>query len=246
MSTTAGRTRKRGRGRSAPDAGLVVHTLDGALAHAMTPSTAESLRYFLARLEMNDEDGVPRRLGLTSALSGEGVTYIARSLATIIAHDFERSVCVVDLNWWDPQWQGFEPDDTGYASLVDLARQSAVVGDAVRPTSLPKLSLVSAGRIGRERRHIMAESSELVTAIDEIAAHFDHVVLDLPAVLKTSAALPQARLCDSFALVVRQGVTSQFQVASALDELRSLDSVGVILNATVTRTPKRLQRLFGF
>ncbi len=235
--------KRRNRGRSSSGVSLVVRTADGKVAHSMAPSTADSLRYFVARLDMNDEDGVPHRLGLTSALTGEGVTYVARSLAAVIAHDFQRSVCVVDLNWWSPRRP--EADDEP-ASLIDLTRETATVSDAIRPTSVPGLSLISAGRLARDRRHSVAQSDELTAAVDRIADHFDHVVLDLPAILGTSATLPQARLCDAFALVVRQGVTSEYQVASALDELRSLHNVGVILNATVTRTPRRLQRLLGF
>ena len=246
MSTTTRRPGGKNKKRSGADSGIIVRSPGAGTVHAMTPATVEAVRYFLARLEMNDT-GIPQRLGVTSALSGEGVTYISRSIAAVIAQDYERSVCVVDLNWWDNRRRAPESDDAAApASLMDLVRETATVDDVMQPTSIPGLSLISAGRLGRERRHTVAESDELAHAIDEVAARFDHVIVDLPAVLKTSATLSVARLCDAFTLVVRQGVTSEFQVAAALEDLRRFESVGIVLNATVTRTPKRIQRLLGF
>ena len=59
----------------------------------MTPArVAASLRYFLARVQLHDAQGLPSRLALTSALVGEGVTYVTRSLAAVIAYDTEASV----------------------------------------------------------------------------------------------------------------------------------------------------------
>ncbi len=45
---------------------------------------------------------MPERLALTSALVGEGVTYVTRSLAAAIAYDTDASVVIVDLTFRRP------------------------------------------------------------------------------------------------------------------------------------------------
>lgn len=226
-----------------PDGRLVVHDSLGDVFHATTPAITESLRFMLARLQLNDATGVPHRLALTSALRGEGVSFVAKSFAAVLAHDFERSVCLVDLNWWDSRWIN-EPD-TGAATLASVYLGLSDLADSITSTSMPGLSIVPAGRLNNSQRPIATESARLGELITELASGFDHLVLDLPAVLPTSGALPLARFCDAYALVVRQGVTGRHHVASALDELRRVVSIGVILNANETKIPTRLQQLFG-
>src|SRR5215218_1342271 len=84
------------------DGGLAIIDEDGHLVHMTPPRIAGSLRYFLARVQLHDAQGMPERLALTSALVGEGVTYIARSLAAAIAYDTDASVVVVDCTFRRP------------------------------------------------------------------------------------------------------------------------------------------------
>jgi Mrp family chromosome partitioning ATPase len=92
---------------------------------------------------------------------------------------------------------------------------------------------------------VLAKSEALAGIVDELAEHFDHLVLDLPAVLATSDTLALAMLCDAYALVVHQGVTTQDQVLDAFDELRGVVNLGIILNRQATRIPKIVRRLLG-
>ena len=92
---------------------------------------------------------------------------------------------------------------------------------------------------------MLAKSDRLAEVMDELSGHFDHLVLDLPAVLATSDALGLALLCDAYALVVLQGVTTQDQVLDAFDELRGVVNLGIILNRDSSHIPKFLRRLVG-
>src|ERR1700754_2345905 len=84
------------------DGGLAIIDESGHLVHMTPPRIAGSLRYFLARVQLHDAQGMPERLALTSALVGEGVTYITRSLAAAIAYDTDASVVVVDCTFRRP------------------------------------------------------------------------------------------------------------------------------------------------
>ena len=117
--------------------------------------------------------------------------------------------------------------------------------DVLVTTAEPNLMIMPAGIVPVGQRPVLAKSDRLAEVIDELAEHFEHLVLDLPAVLATSDALALALLCDAYALVVHQGVTTQDQVLDAFDELRGVVSLGIILNRDSTKIPKFLRRLVG-
>lgn len=198
---------------------------------------ASALRYFVGRVELNNATGLPSRLGFTSALRGEGVTTLCVVLSEVIARDSERTVCLVDLNWYST---GGHEDGAG---LTGVLNGDIDLNSAVSRTSVDRLSYVASGAASDAQAHSFVRSSKLAVVLDELAARFDHLVLDLPAVSGTSDTLALARLCDSVALVVRHGVTTEHQIQTALDELRGAVVLGVLLNRTTSKIPRPLRAL---
>jgi Mrp family chromosome partitioning ATPase len=227
------------------DGGLaILSEEEGTRPLHITPSrVASALRYFLARVELHSTDGLPSRLALTSALAGEGVTFIARSLASVIAYDTESSVVVVDVNWRRPT-----PPKEGEVrplGLADAVDGVVPLADVIRRTANPRLSLIDAGQVAVARRPALAGSKALANALEELEGQFDHLLLDLPPVLATSEAMNLSQFADSYALVVRQGATSENQVEAALEEMQGDLVLGVILNRFDSDIPVRLRRLVG-
>jgi Mrp family chromosome partitioning ATPase len=221
--------------------GIGILDEDGSVLH-MTPSAvAKSLRYLLARVDLH-EGGLPHRVALSSALKKEGVTYVTRSLAAVLAYDTDRSVVVVDMNWTEPSGEQEDERPPGLAEAVD---QDLPIETVIKRTANPRLSLVSAGSSPVARRHALAGSVALADKLDELADQFDHVLLDLPPVLASSEAMSIAQLADAFVLVVLQGVTAEAQVHAALDEMRGCEILGVVLNRYHSRIPKRIRQLIG-
>jgi tyrosine-protein kinase len=226
-----------------PDGALVIVDQDGTHRHVTPPSAASALRFLLARVQGPSGDGIPGRLALTSALRGEGVTFMTRSLASVIAYDTDASVMVVDLNWTDPKADG-APDDSP-PTLVDAVEHGVDVEKIIQPTSNRRLSLVAPGPVARPRRTAMAGSRGLAEVLEQLAQQVDHVLLDLPPVLAASDAILLSQHADSYLLVVRQGITSTSQIESALEELRGGDVLGVVLNRFDTHIPRSLRRMVG-
>jgi Mrp family chromosome partitioning ATPase len=236
------------------DGALLIVGSDGAHLHVTSPSVAKSLRFLLARVQTSDANGLPGRVALTSALRGEGVSYITRSLATVISYDTDASVCLVDLNWKNPPPANAKakakakaaPTETDTRpTLAEAVEQGLDVTEIVHPTANPRLSFVAPGIVARPRRPAMASSRALEDVIDKLAEQFDHLLLDLPSVLASSDALTLAQLADAYLLVVQQGVTSASQVQGALDELEARKPLGIVLNRFESNVPARLRKLVG-
>jgi Mrp family chromosome partitioning ATPase len=224
------------------DGGLAILDSEGNRVHMTPPRVAAAMRYFVARVQLHDATGMPDRLAFTSAVLGEGVTYVLRSLAAVLSYDTQETIAVVDLNWRRPPAEGAEPLPPGLAGVVEDGRR---IDDVIVPTSNPRLALVPAGAVPLARRPALSGSAELRDVVEQIAERYDHMLLDLPPVLMSSDTLQLSQLADAFVLVVRQGVTPEAQVESALEELRGADCLGVVLNRFDTKIPRRLRRLVG-
>jgi Mrp family chromosome partitioning ATPase len=221
-----------------PDGDLTLLDQAGGVVHLAPPPVTESLRYMLARSRLGGGE-LPDRLGFTSALRGEGVTFVCRSLALVLTNDAASRVCIVDLNWWAPSgW----PGDEERAGISDVIDGSVSLEQALVTTGNPGLQILPAGATTVMDRPVLANSPDIEKILLELSETFDHVLLDLPAVHATSEALTLAENCGSIAMVVNQGVTPADQVKSALDELSGVPVLGVILNKSSTRVPRLIRR----
>jgi Mrp family chromosome partitioning ATPase len=226
------------------DGALVIVDEDGSHLHVTPPRIASSLRFLLNRLHLPGSDGLPARVAVTSALRGEGVSYMTRSLGAVIAYDLEQTVALVDLNWRDPPTDPkSEPDSR--PTLATAVEEGLDVTEIIRPTTNPRLSLVAPGVVARARRPAMAASRALEDVIDKLAQQFDHLLFDLPPVLAHSDTITLARLADGVVLVVQHGITSGTQVESALGELAGREVLGVVLNRADSSIPPRLRKMVG-
>ena len=217
-----------------PDGRLSLLDDAGQVVQVAGAPVTESLRYMLARLRLGDHNEFPDRLGLTSAISGEGVTFITRALALVLTTDVAKRVCIVDLNWWTPSdWPG--RDVPGVAEVV---RDGLPLEQVLHLTGNPGLHVLPAGKTNLAERPALARCDELAKMLDELNEEFEHVLLDLPAVHATSEALTLAENCPSLALVVGQNITPESEVKSALEEVEGVPLLGVILNRSYSKIPR--------
>jgi Mrp family chromosome partitioning ATPase len=230
-------------------------TLDTpALDNLSTPAT-EAVRYLIASLQHADETALlPTRLGFTSALAGEGVSYISERVGAVLAHDSQERVCVVDLNWRAsssktakertsrrrrPAGDGIAPERPGIAEAM---RREASLRDILMETGDPRLTFVAAGSATEAEGQVFARSERLPLIISALERHHDRLILGLPPLLVSSAAVPLARHASAVALVVRQGLTTEVQVRTAMERLGPIPFAGIVLNCATSAIPRPLLR----
>ena len=223
------------------EAGLTLNDQNGKEIHTASAPVTASLRSLIARLRVGE--GIPARIGVISAIKGEGVTSVVRSLALVLASDAAKRVCIVDLNWWSPaEW----PAAGEHGGLAEVLSGRLPLAQALVPTSSPSLFVLPGGQTSILERPMLASGPELAPVLATLTASFDHVLVDLPAVHATSEALTLAEHAGSLAVVVRQGITSESQVKAALDELSGVPILGIVLNAASTSVPGPiLHRILG-
>jgi Mrp family chromosome partitioning ATPase len=200
----------------------------GEPAFQFPEAVAESMRQLITRLSRENE--FPVRLGLVSALKGEGVTYTAYALAAVLAYDTYAKVCVIDLNWRSPSKNSLAFGDN--PGLAKVLSGEAELEEILIPTGIESLYIIPAGTVERSALPGVARSSALRKVLADLELRFDHLILDLPAILSTSDA-------------VHQGVTSMEDIRLGLDEIAHLKVCGVVLNRVTAATPNFLLKLIS-
>jgi Mrp family chromosome partitioning ATPase len=181
-----------------------------------------------------------RRLGITSALRGEGRTSIARAMAVVQRQDYGRVVALVDIDVENPtvaRSHGLEL----WPGIAELARREATCEEVLQPLS-DGLLVVSAGVLAASPARTVTEIVKADT-LSELEGHVDVVIADLPPLLGGGPGNAAARAFGDLLLVIRAGVTPVARIKEATEELQVVPDV--LLNDTCTSLPRWLRRLAG-
>lgn len=181
-----------------------------------------------------------RSLGFTSAIAGEGKTFLARATASALAQKANRPVVLLDCNWDHPSLHTLYnlPDSPG---LAEWARGECDL-ENIRHQVAPNLTVIPAGAALGDTINVTTKLASHGIATVLSAAN-EVLVVDMPAVLTSVYAAQLAQQLDAVTLVVRAGATWDSFVAEAHQELENTQIEGVILNATHSRIPRWIQRL---
>ncbi len=179
------------------------------------------------------------RIGVTSALRGEGRSTVAIAMAYVQAREYRRPTLLVDADLDTPSLAdrfGLPPSP-GLAELL----AGLVPVDAALRTVDDGLSVLPVGRVqdpGPKLASQLASSNLLA----ELQGLFEVVVGDLPALLHSPSASLLAEPFGHPLLVVRARVTPVAKVREAVASLPS--EPVVLLNGTHSRLPAWLRGFF--
>lgn len=226
----------RGRGGSSSSA-LVLATVDGTTLSRIPEPVRLQMQYLCTRIDIH-EGGVPSSIAVTSAVGGEGVTFISRCLAAVLSEDFDRRTCLVGANWWS--------DDNETTSrnpgLAGLLQGRASVDDVLIEARGDRLSLIECGALPDRQRTILSTTNKMAAILVDLRTRFDQVILDLPAVGTSTSTLAFAAGAEATLLVARQRMVRVDQVERALDDLSHTRLLGLVMNDYQLHMPKALQR----
>jgi Mrp family chromosome partitioning ATPase len=185
-------------------------------------------------------------LAVCSAIAGEGKTTVALGLAVTIAQDYpELRIALVETDFQRPVLaQDFAVESR--PGLIDCIVEDLPPESAIRSTFLPNLYLLPAGGSGQPVGRVLRWSRMAIT-MAVLRESFDILILDLPAILVNSDALPLTDFAEAVLFVVRAGVTPASLVNKAIAQLDdSREKLrGVVINDSHSNLPGWLRRLCG-
>ncbi|MBV9713462.1 MAG: CpsD/CapB family tyrosine-protein kinase [Ktedonobacteraceae bacterium] len=181
-----------------------------------------------------------RSLGFTSAISGEGKSFLARLAAEVMAEDDSTPVTLLECNWEHPALSAAFNLTSG-AGLVDWLNEDCSLS-AIRHRISNNLTVIPAGNsennaIGLLRAFQQRGVLDVLTRPNEL------LIVDLPSMTTTPYGQLAASLVDSVILVVRMGVTPEGFISEASSMLKDLPMEGVIFNQVKSQVPRWLRQI---
>jgi len=228
----------------------------------LTPSVprsviAEEFRTIKRPLLANiagDETEPPLKFGnlimVTSALDGDGKTFVSLSLAISIAMEQDKTVLFVDANTARAEAGPLLGIPAGCPGLTNVLEDDGVaVADVVLRTNLDKLRILPSGDLHANANELLASDRmrHLMTSLSEEDP--DQVIIfDSPPLLLASESAVLAGFMGQLVFVVSAEVTPQHAVKQAIEYIEEDKMVGLVLNRARHTNPYfyRLSDEYGY
>ena len=179
-------------------------------------------------------------LGFTSAIAGEGKSFLARVAAEAMAEDDSIPVTLLECNWEHP---AFSTDFhlTQNLGLAEWLRDDCNL-TAIRHQVHSNLTVIPAGNSKNNAIGLLRAFRQR-GVLDVLNRPNELLIVDLPSMTTTPYGQMAASLVESLILVVRMGVTPEGFITEANSMLKDLPMQGVVFNQVKSRVPRWLRQI---
>ncbi len=173
---------------------------------------------------------------VTSAVSGEGKTNLASSLAISLARASQERVLLVDADMRDPDLHDLFGTPTG-PGLAEVLSNAHSLDEAIVSTDMRKVDLLPAGEL-TVTPHYLLRNGAFDSLLNELKSRYRYVLVDSPPVLSASEAVVMAHACDGVVICTRCDYSRSRQLRSASDRLLAAGArvLGAVISGVPTRT----------
>ena len=202
------------------------------LVSLMSPQSYEAEQFKILRnnILFPVAGKAPRTILVTSALQGEGKSFVAANLAVSIALNANRYVLLIDCDLRKPDLHGLFGIDRA-AGLSEYLREHRPLAALLQRTNVERLSLLPGGTVPSNPSELM--SSERMSAmLAEVERRYDDrlIVIDSPPPRMAAETSYLARQVDGILLVVEYGKTPREDVQDLMASVGSEKILGVVIN----------------
>jgi len=193
---------------------------------------AEVFRGLRTQLLFNFRESNLRVVQFTSPKQGDGKSTILSNLAISLARAGRR-VLLVDADLRRPTLHKLF-GISAKVGLSDLLDESGSVGEAIVPSAVENLSVLTAGKIPQNPTELL-ERPAFGTIVAGLRDQFDLVMIDSPPVLPVADPCIVSSHVDSVAMVIRIGNDSKPEAVRAQELLIDVGAkvLGIIVNGAV-------------
>lgn len=206
--------------------------------HDSDPSVGTNFEMLRTTLGFTSSDDPLRTVLVTSAVPGEGKSFIAANLAVAAAKMGQR-VLLVDADMRAPCqhaiWQHIN-----LHGLSDILVGQATFEDSLKP-SAENLDVVVAGTLPPNPIALL-DSNRLSSLVGLMAADYDLVIFDTPALTFAPDALTLGKFVDGVLFVLRPSVVDSQSAERAKTLLSQAGHkvLGMVVNGSIVKQPRKL------
>ncbi len=167
---------------------------------------------------------------VTSAMPGEGKSFVAANLSLAFASGLDQYVLLVDGDLRRPSIKKLFGRDEDFGLVNYLEHQTALPKLIVRSRK-PKLSLLLAGKPPSNPSELLG-SILMKDLIAELSSRYTDrtIIFDAPPVLLTAEARTLAHHVDGVVMVVRQGIVGKAKIEETINAIGPERILGIVFN----------------
>jgi protein-tyrosine kinase len=196
----------------------------------------EEFRILRSRLYQARSAQSLKSLLITSAVTGEGKSFVAANLWQVLSLHRDRRVLLMDGDLKTPRLHKFL--GTGLTpGLSECLSGEADLPKALQKGDAPNSFFLPAGA-PQTRSSDLLSNGRLGPFLQRLVDRFDWVVIDAPAAVETSDACSLAETVEGVLVVVRAKKTPSGLVQKAVDRFAEDRILGVILNEVAATADK--------
>ncbi|MBK8531683.1 MAG: polysaccharide biosynthesis tyrosine autokinase [Flavobacteriales bacterium] len=195
---------------------------------------AESFRTARVNLQYLNADSARQVIGFTSSSSGEGKTFCAVNLATVMAQSGKRTI-IIDADMRRPNVSKMleMPEGPGLSTWLI---GEATIDALIQPTDIPDMDVIGAGPIPPNPLDL-AESPRMAQLIETLRGRYDQIIIDASPLGLVSEYVLLMRSVDITLYVVREGKTERSALHMINDMVaeKKMRNVDLLLNDVKSR-----------
>ena len=204
---------------------------ESELAVFENPKSAlsESFRSLRANLQYMLKGKEQKVLSITSTISGEGKTFCAVNLATIMALAGKKTL-LLSLDLRRPKLHRVFNIENATGLSTYLIEQNKA-SEIIHSSSIENLFIANAGPIPPNPAELVG-SEGMVKFMEKMKKEFDYVVIDTPPVAIVTDALLLKNQVDIYIFVIRHGYSTKnmLQLIDDLYNKKDMKNIAILVN----------------
>jgi protein-tyrosine kinase len=208
-----------------------VQLADLTIFQQSSSAIAESFRFLRSKVIKPSTGVPPRSILVTSALTGEGKTFVAGNLAALICQGLDEYVLLIDADVRKPTLHFSFQLRSIREGLCTYLSSQVPLPPLIRKTSIDKLSLLPAGEYAENPAEIIS-SVKMKRLIQETRDRYPDrfVIIDSAPLELAPETSVLANEVDAVLLIVRYGHTPRDAAKAAIEKIPKEKLLGVVFN----------------
>ena len=203
---------------------------------------AESIRTLRSKIFYPQSGKSPGSILVTSAIPGEGKSFVCANLGVSIAQGVKKQALLVECDLRRPilsKLLGL----SNSRGLVDYLQSGTPLEQLIQQTSMPNLSILASGKPPKNPAELI-DTPQMASLIETLVKQNPDriIILDSPPIQAASETDVLAKRVDSVILVVRWGYARREHAKQLVEMLGRDKVIGVVFNAfEMSRLESKLQ-----
>ena len=224
--------------------GINLDRIDPNLVSVVNPNSVETeiFKVLRAKIMFPTSDKPPRSIMVTSAVPGEGKSFVASNLAVNMAQNIDDHVLLMDCDLRRPTMHRI----FGLGWVKGLSEHLAngnKLPELLIKTGIGKLSILPSGTPPHNPSEILS-SAKMAGLLDEIKTRYQdrYIIIESPPPMLAPETGAIAKHVDAIIVVIKFGSTPMDEVEELIDSLGKEKIIGAVINHFDART----SRYYGY